>query len=169
MKCGHICLWKSGVLRHKALCSISFCLPVTNSWGENLCLAEWDDWKAFDTNRCSLGYSGCLFFFLIIQSLSRVWIFAIPWTAEYQASLSITNTQNLLKLMSIESVMPSNSLILCGPLLLPSIFPTSGSFLKRVLCMRWTKYWSFSYSISPSIEYSGLISFRIDWFDLLAF
>ena len=95
---------------------------------------------------------------------------ATPWTAARQASLSITNSWNLLKLMSIESVMPSNHLILCRPLLLPpSIFPSIRVFSNEsVLHIRWPKYWSFSFSISPSNEYSGLISFRIDWFDLLA-
>ena len=92
-----------------------------------------------------------------------------PWTAAHQASLSITNSWSLLKLMSIESVMPSNHLILCRPLLLlPSIFPSIRVFLnKSVLCSRWPKYWSFSFSICPSNEYSGLISFKTDWFDLL--
>ena len=90
-----------------------------------------------------------------------------PWTALHQASLSITNSRSLLKLMSIESVMPSNHLILCHPLLLPSIFPSIRMFSNEsVLCIRWPKYWSFSFSISPSNEHSGLISFRIDWFDL---
>ena len=108
--------------------------------------------------------------FSSVQSFSHVQLFATPWTAAHQASLSITNFWSLLKLMSIESVMPSNHLILCHPLLLqPSIFPTIGVFSKEsVLCIRWPKYWSFSFSISPSNEYSGLISFRIDWFDLLA-
>ena len=93
-----------------------------------------------------------------------------PWTAARQASLSITNSQSLLKLMSIESVMPSNHLILCHPLLLPpSIFPSIRVFSSEsVLCIRWPKYWNFCFNISPSNEYSGLISFRIDWFDLLA-
>ena len=92
-----------------------------------------------------------------------------PWTAECQASLSITNSWSLLKLMSIESVMPSNHLILCHPLLLPSIFPRIRVFSSEsVLHIRWPKYWSFSFSISPSNEYSGLISFRMDWVDLLA-
>ena len=94
---------------------------------------------------------------------------ATPWTAAHQASMSITNSQSLFKLMSIKSVMPSNHLILCHPLLLPSIFPSiRGFFSESVLCITWSKYWSFSFSISPSNEYSGLISFRIDWFDLLA-
>ena len=100
-----------------------------------------------------------------MQLLSHVWLFATPWTAACQASLSITNSQSLLKLMSIESVMPSNHLILCRPLLLPpSILPSIRVFSSEsVLCIRWPKYWSFSFSISPSNEYSGLISFRIDW------
>ena len=93
-----------------------------------------------------------------------------PWTAAHQASLSITNSRSLLKLMSIESLMPSNHLILCRPLLLlPSIFPSIRVFSKEsVLSIRWPKYWSFSFSISTSNEYSGLISFRMDWLDLLA-
>ena len=106
----------------------------------------------------------------LVQSLSPVQLFATPWTAASQASLSITNSQSLLKLMSIESVMPSNHLILCHPLLLlPSIFPSIKIFSNEsVLPIRWPKYWSFSFSISPSNEYSGLISFRMDWLDLLA-
>ena len=102
--------------------------------------------------------------------LSHVRLFATPWTAARQASLSITNSQSLLKLMSIESVMPSNHLILCHPLLLLlSIFPSIQVFSKEsVLCIRWPKYWSFSLSISPFKEYSELISLRIDWLDLLA-
>ena len=91
-----------------------------------------------------------------------------PWTVALQASLSIINSWSLLKLMSIESVMPSNHLILCRPLLLPSIFPSIGvDSNESVLCNRWPKYWSFSFSISPFDEYSGLISFRMDWLDLL--
>ena len=105
-----------------------------------------------------------------VQSLSHVWLLPTPWTVAHQASLSITNSHSLLKLMSIESVMPSNHLILCHPLLLPpSIFPSIKAFSNEsVLCIRWPKYWSFSFSISPSNEYSWLISFRIDWLDLLA-
>ena len=105
-----------------------------------------------------------------VQSLSRVRFFAAPWSAAHQASLSITNFRSLLKLMSVESVMPSNHLILCHPLLLlPSIFPSIRVFSNEsVLCIRWPKYWSFSFSISPSNEYSGLISFRMDWLALLA-
>ena len=105
-----------------------------------------------------------------VQLFSRVRLFVTPWTAACQASLSITNSWSLLKLMSIESVMPSNHLVLCCPLLLlPSIFPSIRIFPNEsVLCIRWSKYWSFSFSISPSNEYSGLISCRTDWFDLLA-
>ena len=108
--------------------------------------------------------------FSSVQSLSRVWIFLTPWTAEHQASLSITNSWSLLKLMPIELVMPSNYLILCCPLLLPpSIFPSIVVFSNEsALCIRLPKYWSFSFSIRPSKEYSGLISFRMmDWLDLL--
>ena len=105
-----------------------------------------------------------------VQSLSRVQLFVTPWTAACQASLSITNSQSPPKPMSIESVMPSNHLILCCPLLLPSsIFPSIRVFSNEsFLCIRWPKYWSFSFSISLCNEYLGLISFRIDWFDLLA-
>ena len=101
---------------------------------------------------------------------SRVWLFVTPWTAARQASLSINNSRCLHKLMSIESVMPSNHLILCCPLLHPpSIFPSIRVFSdESFLCIRWPNYWSVSFSISPSNEYSGLISFRMDWFDLLA-
>ena len=105
-----------------------------------------------------------------VPSLSCVWLFATPWTVARQASLSITNSRSLLKLMSIASLTTSNPLILCRPLLLlPSIFPSIRVFSSEsVLHIRWPKYWSFSFSISPSSEYSGLISFRIDWLDLLA-
>ena len=104
-----------------------------------------------------------------VLSLSRVWLFETSWTAAHQASLSISNSQSLFKLMSTELVMPSNCLILCCPLLLPSIFPSIRVFSSEsVLCIRWPKYWCFSFSISPCYEYWGLISFRIDWFDLPA-
>ena len=105
-----------------------------------------------------------------VQPLSRVWLFATPWTAARQASLSMTNSQSLLKLMPTESVMPSNHLILCCPLLLPpSIFPSIRVFSNEsILRIRWPKDWSFSFNISPSNEYSGLISFRMEWLDLLA-
>ena len=102
-----------------------------------------------------------------VQALSCVRLFGTSWTAARQASLSITNSQGLLKLISIESVMPSNHLILFHPLLPPSIFPSISVFSNElVLCIRWPKYWSFSFSISPPSEHSRLISFRMDWLDL---
>ena len=107
--------------------------------------------------------------FSSVQLLSRVRLFVTPWTAAHQASLSITNSRSLLKLMSLELVTPSNHLILCHPLLLLlSVFPSMKVFSSEsVLPIRWPKYWSFSFNISPSNEYSGPISFRIDWLDLL--
>ena len=106
--------------------------------------------------------------FSSVQLFSRVQFFVTPWTIAHQASLSITNSRSLLKLVSIESLMPFNHLILCCPLLLPSIFPSIRVFSNEsILCIRWPKYWSFSF-ISPSNEHSGLISFRMDWLDLLA-
>ena len=121
----------------------------------------------------SLLSTSCLFSLLVgvvVQLLSYVWLFTTPWTTAHQASLSFTISQSLLKLMSTESMIPSNHLILCRPLLLlPSIFPSIRVFSNEsALCIRWPKYQSFSFSISPSNGYSGLISFRIDWFDLLA-
>ena len=106
----------------------------------------------------------------VVQSPSHVWLIATPWTVAHQASLSITNSQSLLKTHVHQSVMPSNHLLLYCPLLLPpSIFPSIRVFSNEsVLHIRWPKYWSFSFSISPSNEYSGLISFRMDWFHLLA-
>ena len=144
-----------------------------------------DDQSKFDAWRralkaCALGQprgtgwggrweegSGWVF---VAQPLSSVWLFATPWTAARRASLSITSSRSLLKLMSIESMMPSNHLILHHPLLLlPSIFPSIRVFSNEsALHIRWPKYWSFSLSISPSNEYSGLISFRMNWLDLLA-
>ena len=114
--------------------------------------------------------SACNRQFSSVQSLSCVRLFVTPWTAAHQASLSITDSGSLLKLMSIVSVMPSNHLIFCCPLfLLPSIFPSIGVFShESALCSRWPKNWSFSVNISPSNEHSGLISFRMDWLDLLA-
>ena len=111
--------------------------------------------------------NGC---FSSVQSLSHVRLFAVPWTAARQASLSITNSRSPPKPMSVESVMPSNHLILCHPLLLlPSIFPSIRFFSNEwALRIRWSKYWSFSFNISPSSEHPGLISFRMDWLDLLA-
>ena len=129
----------------------------------------------FTTFTCVLCFSHLhvysLFIIVIdsVQSLSCVQLFVTPWTAALQASLSITNYWNLLKLMSITSVMPSNHLILCRPLLLPpSIFLSVRVFSNElVLCIKWPKYWSFSFNISPSNEHPGLISFRMDWLDLL--
>jgi len=108
--------------------------------------------------------------FIVVQLLSLVWLFVTPWTAAHQASLFFTISQSLLRLRSTESMMPSNHLILCHPLLLlPSSFPSIRVFSSEsALCIRWPKYWSFSFSISPFSEYSGLISFRTDWLDLLA-
>ena len=121
------------------------------------------EWNNFDRDSMAHWFSS-------VQSLSCVRLFETPWTAACQASGSITNSQSLLKLMSIESVMPSNHLIFCSLLLLlPSIFPSFRLFSNEsVRCIRWPKYWSFSFSISPSNDYSGLISFRMDWLYLLA-
>ena len=121
----------------------------------------WDPWLASLTGWTSVSS---------VQSLNHVQLFPTPWTTAHQASLSITNSQSLLKLMPIESVMPSNYLILCHPLLLPpSIFPSIRVFSNEsALRIRWSKYWSFSFNISPSNERSGLISFRMDWLGLLA-
>ena len=126
---------------------------------------------SFLRNLHTIFQSGCMnFSFSSVQLLSRVRLFATPWTAARQASLSITNSQSLPTPVCIELVMPSNHLILCRPLLLlPSIFPSIRVFSNEsVLSIRWPKYWSFSFNISPSSEHSGLISFKIDWLDLLA-
>ena len=131
---------------------------LRNDWATfTSLLYHWATWEAQ------------IFSFSSVQSLSCVWLFATPWTAARQASLSITNSRSLLKLMSIELVMPSNHLILCCPLLLlPSIFPSIRVFSNELaLGIRWPKYWSFSFNISPSNEHPGLISFRMDcWLDL---
>ena len=129
---------------------------------------DWSDLAA--AAACTVQYVvSCNFVISSVQSLSSVRLFETPWTAAHQASLSITNSWSLLKLMSIESVMPSNHLILCCPLLLlSSIFPSIRVFPNEsALRIRWPKYWSFSFNISPSSEYSGLLSFRIDWIFLL--
>ena len=117
-----------------------------------------------------VGFKVLCYVFSSVQSLSCVRLFVTPWTAARQASLSITNSQSLLKLMSIESVMPPNHLILCRPLLPPpSILPSIRVFSSgSALHIRWSKYWRFSFSVSPSNEYSGLISSRMEWLDLLA-
>ena len=132
--------------------------------------------KVFLKDMYSLIYAiaNIMFFIMLnsvqFNSISHVWLFATPQIASCQASLSITNSQNLLKLMSMVLVMWSNHFILCHPLFhLPSIFPCIRVFSNEsVLCIRWPKYWSFSFNISPSNEYSGLISFRMDWLDLPA-
>ena len=138
------------------LLSISF--QLLNTWRFRHTL--------WSTGLCTVLFASPGRMFSSAQSLSRVRLFATPWTTACQASLSITISRSPPKPMSIESVMPSNHLILCHPLLLlPSIFPSIRVFSK---CIRWPKYWSFSFKISPSSEYSGLISFRMDWLDLLA-
>ena len=140
-------------------------------------MEQWTDYKlgkeyikAVYCHPAYLTYMQSLIQFSSAQLLNCVWLFVTPWTAAHQASLSITYSQSFLKFMSIKSVMPSNHLILCHLLLLlPSIFRSIKVFSNEsVLPIRWQKYWSFSFSISPSNEYSGLISFRIDWFDRLA-
>ena len=127
-------------------------------------------WTCVQTNLSRSSFCHEEHVFGSVQLLSHVQFFVTPWTAAHQASLSITSSQSLLKLVSIKSVMPSNHFILCCPLLLlPSIFPSIRGFSSEsVLHIRWPKCWSFSFSITPSNEYSGLISFRIDWLDLFA-
>ena len=126
---------------------------------------------------CLLNYNNCVVIVLClsivqfssVQSFSRVQLFATPWTAACQASLSITNSQSPPKTISIESVMPSSPFIFCHPILLPTIFPSIRVFSNEsVLCIRWPKYWSFSFNISPSNEHTVLISFKMHWLDLLA-
>ena len=122
-----------------------------------------------NTHTYSRDIQNNIFELFSVQSLGCVWHFVTPCTAACQASLSITSSWSLFKLMFIELVIPSNHLIICCPFLLPSVFHSNRVFSNEsVLCIRWPKYWSFSFSISPSNEYSGLISFRMDWFDLLA-
>ena len=126
-------------------------------------------WRRSDIE-CSVGVEICRQRFSSVQWLRRVQLIVTPWTETHQASLSITNPWSLLKLMSIEALMPSNHFIFCRPLLLlPSVVPSIRAFSKEsVLLIRWPKYWSFNFSISPSNEHPGLISFRMDWLDLLA-
>ena len=145
----------------------------------NLSFAFISEWPTTDWMTCNifpLSPVACFYFFICamdfssVQSLSHVWLFATPWAAALQASLSITNSRSPPKPMCIESVMTSNHLILCHPLfLLPSIFPSVRVFSNEsALCIRWPNYWSFSFNISSSNEHPGLISFRMDWLDLLA-
>ena len=128
-------------------------------WGNDNLQYTLNDWELL---------KNIIGFFSSVQSLSCVWLFATPWTTAHQASLSITNSRSLLKLMSFELVIPSNHLILCPLLLLPSIFPNIRVFSNEsALRIRWPKYWSFGFNISPSNEHPGLISFWMDWLELL--
>ena len=147
-------------------------LHLGNVMNYNFILASLRELNKVEKNeifQCLVHYE-CSVQFSSVQLLSLFQLFVTPWTVAPQASLSITNSRNLLRLMSTESAMPFNHLILYCPLFfLPSIFPSIRVFSNEsVLCIRWPKYWSFSFSISPSNEYSGLISFRMDWLDLLA-
>ena len=145
---------------HKFLFSVSFFCFLSS--------CSFIIWGAVWGLRWTLSWNNLIIsWFSSVQSFSCIWLFVIPWTAAHQASLSITNSQSPPTLMSIASVMPSN--LCCPLLLLPSIFPRIRVFSNElVLCIRWPKYWSFSFSISPSNEHPGLISFRMDWLDLLA-
>ena len=134
-----------------------------------MCFFLYANDSMFLRRSCLIFVYVCVYIYISVQLLSCVQLFATPWTAACHASLSIINSLSLLKLMSIELVMPSNHLILCYPVLLSSIFPSISVFSNEsVLHIRWPKYWSFSFSNSPSDEYSGLISFRMGWLDLLA-
>ena len=145
------------------------CLPMQEKWVRSLLWEDSTRRRATKRN-ISTATEPALWSFCYCSVISRVQLFATPWTAARQASLSITNSRSPPKLMSTESVMPSNHLSLCHPLLLPSIFPSIRFFSNEsALHIRWPRYWSSSFSINPSNEYSGLSSFRMDWFDLLAF
>ena len=161
------CWWSKPVLSN-ILCSDGDTLHTYHPILQPLSIEWLSTWNvASETEKRSLQF---YFIFSSVQLLSCVRLFMTPWTAAHQASVSITNSWSLPKPMSIESVMPSNHLILCHPLfLLPSIFPSIRVFLNEsALRIRWSKYWSFSFTISPSNVHSGLISFRMDWLDLLA-
>ena len=148
------------IIRETQIKKTMSCYRISVEKDENL--EHWPYWML--ARMWNNGQSRLLLVVVVIQSLSRVWLFVTPWSAARQAPLSITNSLSLLKLMSIESVMPSDHLILCRPLLLlPSISPSIRVFSNEsVLHIRWPKYWSFSFNISPSNEYSGLISFRTE-------
>ena len=157
----HLIKWFSGLLHCKM--TVSPLLTNTLFKEDNLKLYK------YPHSPLTLFNNFSIYQWVVVQLLSHVWLFATPWTAASQASLSFTISQSFLKLISIELMMPSNHLILCHPLFLPSIFPSIRIFShESVLCIRWPKIWSFSFSISPSSEYSGLISYRTDWLDLLA-
>ena len=149
----------------RGLSGVHFCLRSMRCLLYNICMPN----ISKDTWLPQSVFSVIRYHFSSVQSLSHVQLYATPWIIACQASLSITNSQSLLKLMSIELVMPSSHLILCSPLLLlPPIPPSIRVFSNEsTLRMRWPKYWSFSFSISPSNEHPGLISFRMDWLDLL--
>ena len=163
-----------GIFQERTLESVAIPYSRWSSWPRDgtLCLLCLLHWQGDSLPLCDPGnlyiYSNISVQFS--SSLNCVWLFATPWTTARQASLSITNSQSLLKLISIESVMPSNHLLFCCPLLLPrSIFPSIRVFSNEsVFLIKWLKYWSFTFNISPSNEYSGLISFRMDWLGLLA-
>ena len=145
-------------------------VKITNKWCSTNKESIKKNWYTLPIHKNLISLSAERFSLSSVQTLSCIRLFATPWTAAHQAFLPITNSQSLLKLISSESVMPSNHLTLCNPLLpSPSIFPSIRVFSNEsVLCIRWSKHWSFSFSIGPSTEYSGLISFRMDWLDLLA-
>ena len=152
-----IFIWQLADVTASFLISVSVCSSA--KWGQLMFLSCKEKWDYIHVLTHCFSQS--------VQSLSRVWLFETPWIAAHQASLSITNSWSLLKLTPIESVMPSNHLILSRPAF--NLSGHQGPFQWRliVLCIKWPKYWSYSFSTSPSNEYSGLISFRIDWFDLL--
>ena len=145
------------------------CFPISSSKNSEIA-KEYKENSQRHNYRYFIFYQISEEFFSSVQLLSCVWLFATPWTAAHQASLSISNSQSPPKVMSIELVMPSSHVILCCPLLLlPSILPSIRIFSNEsALCIRWPKYWSFSLNISPSNGHPGLISFRMDWLDLLA-
>ena len=145
-------------------------VKITNKWCSTNKESIKKNWYTLPIHKNLISLSAERFSLSSVQTLSCIRLFATPWTAAHQAFLSITNSESLIKIMSIESVMPSKHPILCHPfLLLLSIFLSIRVFSNEsIICIKWPKYWSFSFSISPSNEYSGLISFRMDWLDLFA-